>query len=451
MSAYIRKYGESTVLGTHVTIPIVKAGEANFALSADWTPAAGDVKVTKDDGTPDNISTLPAYILNQGWRFVFSAAELQCKKLDVLIVDSATKAIEDQYFSIETYGNASAMVPIDFSDIVRMGLTALPNAEAQALNGLYTRGTGVGQVNQDENGRIDVRVTPTGLDSIVSTATGVVEIAKAIWDRVLTGVTHNIANSGGRRLRELSDNIVITGISPNTGGTANTSIRIELDTNASAISGTYDPSTLCIVGGTGAGQCRQIWEFDGSNKYAYINRDWKTIPDNTSEYIILGSAGDTHVNEGLAQGGGANTITLNSLASSVDDTYNGQTCFISAGVGADQALRIIDYNGTTKVATLSRNWDTQPTSGSMYAVMPNTNILNDVPSSEILATALTESYSNKGATATLTQLLYEIIAELRQLAFSGTTQTIRKLDGTTPAYTNQIDNATTPTNKKRLT
>jgi len=43
----------------------------------------------------------------------------------------------------------------------------------------------------------------TGLDAIASTATGMVEAAKAIWDRVLSGATHNIASSAGRRLRTL--------------------------------------------------------------------------------------------------------------------------------------------------------------------------------------------------------------------------------------------------------
>jgi hypothetical protein len=36
--------------------------------------------------------------------------------------------------------------------------TALPNAAAEAAGGLYTRGTGAGQVNQDANGRVDVNV-----------------------------------------------------------------------------------------------------------------------------------------------------------------------------------------------------------------------------------------------------------------------------------------------------
>lgn len=48
-------------------------------------------------------------------------------------------------------------------------------------------------------------LSATGLDLIASTATGMVEIAKAIWDRVLTGGTHNIATSAGRRVRNIQD------------------------------------------------------------------------------------------------------------------------------------------------------------------------------------------------------------------------------------------------------
>lgn len=47
---------------------------------------------------------------------------------------------------------------IDQNDAVRAGLTALPNAAAEASGGLYTRGTGAGQINQDANGRVDANV-----------------------------------------------------------------------------------------------------------------------------------------------------------------------------------------------------------------------------------------------------------------------------------------------------
>lgn len=43
----------------------------------------------------------------------------------------------------------------DNQDAVRGGMTALPNANAEAAGGLYTRGTGAGQINQTANGIIE--------------------------------------------------------------------------------------------------------------------------------------------------------------------------------------------------------------------------------------------------------------------------------------------------------
>jgi hypothetical protein len=57
---------------------------------------------------------------------VFSDAELQCKSLTVRVVDSATKAVEDQFFVVETYGNASAMFVVDFSTVAFGANTTAP-------------------------------------------------------------------------------------------------------------------------------------------------------------------------------------------------------------------------------------------------------------------------------------------------------------------------------------
>lgn len=54
------------------------------------------------------------------------------------------------------------LVAYDPFDTVRLGLTALPNAAAEASGGLYTRGTGAGQINQANNGQIDANAARTG-------------------------------------------------------------------------------------------------------------------------------------------------------------------------------------------------------------------------------------------------------------------------------------------------
>lgn len=188
-----------------------------------------------------------------------------------------------------------------------------------------------------------------------------------IWDEVLTGATHNVNSSAGKRLRQLAGNVVTDGIAVGAGVNGN---QIILDSTASSVSGSYDPSVIAIVSGTGLGQCRLILDYNGSTKTATVDRTWRVLPDSTSEYIIYADAGREHVNEGLAQSGGTNTITLNTRASAIDGEYIGQTVFIRSGYGEDQACRITGYNGTTKVATIARNWGTIPNSTSAYVILP---------------------------------------------------------------------------------
>jgi len=53
--------------------------------------------------------------------------------------------------------------------------------------------------------RTGFSLAATGLDAISQSALGMVEIAKAVWDRVLSGATHNIPSSAGRRVRQFQE------------------------------------------------------------------------------------------------------------------------------------------------------------------------------------------------------------------------------------------------------
>jgi hypothetical protein len=207
--------------------------------------------------------------------------------------------------------------------------------------------------------------------SMATDASG--EIADAVWDEVLTGATHNVAASAGRRLRQLASVIVHSGTAQGA-GTGNN--QIQLDTGASSINGAYDPGLVYIETGTGAGQTRLILQYSGSTKVATVDRDWRVNPDNTSEFVILGDAGRESVNEGLAQAATTTTITLNTSASTSDDAYNGQLVFIRSGTGQDQIALVEDYVGSTKVATIrtrsaNGEWAIVPDTTSAYVMIPN--------------------------------------------------------------------------------
>ena len=64
-------------------------------------------------------------------------------------------------------------------------------------------------------------------------------------------------------------------------------------------------------------------------------------------------------------------------------------------------------------------------------------------------TALTEGYATDGAAATPAQLLYMILAALTEFSISGTTITVKKLDGSTTAATFTLNDATNPTSRTR--
>jgi hypothetical protein len=69
-----------------------------------------------------------------------------------------------------------------------------------------------------------------------------------------------------------------------------------------------------------------------------------------------------------AQSATDGTITLSAEASAIDDTYNEMLIEITAGTGSGQVRKIIDYNGTTKVATVESNFNPQPDATSIYRI-----------------------------------------------------------------------------------
>lgn len=71
---------------------------------------------------------------------------------------------------------------------------------------------------------------------------------------------------------------------------------------------------------------------------------------------------------GTAQAGFVESITLDAGASVTDGFYNGMVIRITSGTGANQIGEIIAYNGTTKVAEVSKAWAVQPDATSVFRI-----------------------------------------------------------------------------------
>lgn len=107
---------------------------------------------------------------------------------------------------------------------------------------------------------------------------------------------------------------------------------------------------------------------------------------------------------------------------------------------------IPDMATATNQATIAGYIDTE-----VGAIQSSINALNDVSVADILTTQMTESYASDGAAPTLAQALLLIQQVLTDVSISGTTMTIRKLDGSTTAATLTLNDGTTPTAATRAT
>ncbi len=225
-------------------------------------------------------------------------------------------------------------------DSVRLGLTALPNAGAEAAGGLYTRGVGAGQINQDANGRIDTH--PVALaDNVITAASiqtdAVTEIVAAVWA------------AAARTLTALDED--------------DTSIDISdaVQTAAAAALVAFGPPTV-----------------------AQLN----------ARTLVAASYGTA-----------ANQTTINDNV-----------------VAVAAAVAALNNLSSAQVATVL----------ATYA-----------------ATQVADVYAANGVAPTRDQLMMAVHQHLMDFSISGTSQTVRKLNGVATAFVETLDDATSPTSRTR--
>lgn len=217
------KYG----VARHIYINVPKAGSANHAVGADWTPAAGDVKVSKDGGAAANVTNLPVAVAMGNsalWDFHLTATEMQAAQLTITISDSATKVVDDTGFIIETYGHASAQHEFDIDQ-------ATPTVDVTKISGDSAPADNLELLLEDGPGYVHKGTAQSA-----------------------------------------------------TAGT------ITLAATASTENDFFNDDLIFILSGLGAGQSRIITDYvGGATQQATVGRSWTITPDNTSGYMILPS------------------------------------------------------------------------------------------------------------------------------------------------------------------
>lgn len=404
--------GKTGLVAANLTVSYARMETDNDAIVTDVTSSLSDLAALTtahtDWGLKEVSSTLAPGLYRLDPADAVFASGAWTAVVYVMITTSAAAAVP----------KAFNLVSYNALDGVRLGLTALPNAAAEAAGGLYTRGTGAGQINQDSNGRVDARAAAISNDAITaaSIATGAID-ADAIADNaidagafaadaitaaklhadVTTELQSGLATAAALATVDgIVDDILLDTAEIGAAGAGLTNINLPNQTMdivgnmTGNLSGTVG-SVTGAVGSVASGGITAASFGAGAIDAAAIAANaigaselaadavaeiadavWDEA---TSGHVTAGTFGQESyvIRANTAQAGGATTITLDASASATDDIYNYDLIVLTGGTGAGQARYITDYVGSTKVATVA-SWQTNPSSDSVFLILPGGQI-----------------------------------------------------------------------------
>lgn len=147
-----------------------------------------------------------------------------------------------------------------------------------------------------------------------------------------------------------------------------------------------------------------------------------------------------------AQAGDVGEITLAAGASAVDDAHKGMPVEITGGTGSGQGFRMCyGYDGTTKVALVTPDWDTAPDITSVYNFPANALY---VPASQDNETVTQFLYDNP-VDSTDQSFLRKLIGAAATVTLAVATRGVGKfsfnLTGILPSLPENVDTPAAPT------
>lgn len=319
------------------------------------------------------------------------------------------------------------LTAVDNQDAVRMALTALPNAAAEAAGGLYTRGSGAGQITQPSNGLISTNATQFAGQTITAAAGVTLPSSVASPTNITAGVITTVTNLTNAPTS--GDLTATMKTSVTTAATAATPVA------ASVTAGVTVTTNNDKTGyGLSAAAVQAIWDALTS-ALTTVGSIGKRISDNLDATVSTRSTyagGDTSgVTTLLARLTSARAGFLDFLTG---DAFARLGAPVGASISADiaaveaNAVAIAGYVDT-EVAAIKAKTDNLPAAPAA---------VGDIPT----ATQNADALLNRDMSAVTVTNARSPINALRFLrnkfSISGTTLTVTKEDDTTSAWTSTL-------------
>ena len=242
-----------------------------------------------------------------------------------------------------------------------------------------------------------------------------------------------------------------------------------------------------------AGQARLVTAYNGTTKVATIAPPWVVTPTEGNTFVILPSAylpGMEYATDGISN---IQDVLLQAIETSITyatrgidqillgletatdlifdinaNTVAAEVSLTYATRGIDQILlgleyatdTIFDINANINAIETSITYATRGIDQTIIALQVATSGISDIfhqtatggvvaDVSSLLTSQMTEAYAADGTAPTLAQAIFMIQQMLGDFSISGTTLTVKKIDGSATAATYTLNSASSPTSITR--
>src|SRR4249920_3500849 len=250
---YLTPYNQSAV----IRMPLVVRNSVDLAVKATFTPVNGDVNISKDGGAQANPTNNLNIVTGTTWNVTLSATELSAKEIVLMVRNNS--AVEDQWVTIRTFGNASAYYQTDVTaaniaaDVKAILATAATAATAGVLD---VNAKNVNNVAANTNLTVDLRQIVGAAVSGPATA-GVLDVnIKNVNNAVHNA---NVAQYGASVISLANNSITALAFSAN----AITGAKVANDVDIRNVNGNVG-SVTNNVGGSVAGSVGSVTGAVGS-------------------------------------------------------------------------------------------------------------------------------------------------------------------------------------------
>ena len=289
-----------SITGQHL-ITVDTSAHADYSTGSDY--------LVRIEGTTVDAGTINAWVGSFSIENRYSAGALRPTTAGRTLDVTATGAAGIDWANVENPTTTLDLSGTDFQlvDTVTTytGNTVQTGDSFARIGAAGASLTDLGGMSTAMKAEVNAEADTALSDFFTSSA----QLVDDMWDEALTKATHDVANSAGKRLRQLSGTIFSDGTAQSGGNNS-----IQLAAGAVTTDDQFKRNKVIIVDGTGVNQEAIVTSSVASTDTLTTTPAWLTNPDVTSDYVIVPAQAHATVRNGGYDNGMVYVDTVNGAA-----------------------------------------------------------------------------------------------------------------------------------------